>query len=268
VSAGQSAQTISLWGAQVEHASAAGPYVSTIGTARPTGGTGGTVTYPYSLLQPGSHSISVYYSGDTNFVASTSNTLAVVVSQKTPAITLTASPNTPQSYGTSVTLTAAVATPVGNPDDVPSGTVHFFDGNTSLGTVTMSAGGAALTLSGTASLTPGSHSITAVFSGDTHFNGATSSILTYVVTKVSGVASVTATSSRNPSTYGDSVTFSITLTSPDAIPTGSVSLVDTSTSTTLGTVTLTNGAGTLTIPLFAAGTHTITFTYSGDSNYN
>jgi hypothetical protein len=39
--------------------------------------------------------------------------------------------------------------------------------------------------------------------------------------------------------------------------------------TNLGTLTLdSNGNASIIIPLFAAGTHTITVTYSGDNNYN
>ncbi len=269
-SVGVATQTISLWGVQVEQAASAGPYVSTIGTARPTGGAGGTVSFPYALLQPGTHTITVVYAGDANFVGSTSNALTVVVSDETPPIALTVLPVSPQTYGTSVTFTAVVTTPAGNPGDVPSGTITFLDGATTLGSgaITMVAGSASVTLSGASALAVGSHSITAVYSGDTHFTTVTSTILTYVVTKVS--ATVTPSSSPNPSTYGDSVTFSVTVSSlTGATPTGTVLVVDTTTSTTLGTITLVGGTGSLpATSLLTAGTHTITFTYSGDSNYN
>ncbi len=267
-SVGVATQTISLWGVQVEQAASAGPYVSTIGTARPAGGTGGTVSFPYALLQPGTHTITVVYAGDANFVGSTSNALTVVVSDETPPITLTVLPVSPQAYGTSVTFTAVVTTPAGNPGDVPSGTVTFMDGVTSLGAITMVGGSASVTLVGPSALAVGSHSITAVYSGDTHFTAVTSAILTYVVTKIN--ATVTPASSLNPSTYGDSVTFSVTVSSlTGATPTGTVLVVDTTSSTTLGTITLVGGTGSLpATSLITAGTHTITFTYSGDSNYN
>ncbi len=67
---GTVAQAVSLWGAQVEKASAAGPYVSTIGTARGSSAYGGSVTFPYSMFQAGSHTISVLYGGDNNLLAS------------------------------------------------------------------------------------------------------------------------------------------------------------------------------------------------------
>jgi hypothetical protein len=268
---GQSAETIYLWGAQVEAASTAGPYVSTIGTARASGGYGGSVTYPYSLFHDGSHSITVVYAGDANYVGSTSNAVTLSVAQATPGIALTASPASPTAYGTSVILTATLTGPAGDPGDIPTGSVQFFNGATSLGTGTVNGSGVAtVTLSGGTALAAGAHSLTAVYSGDGEFTTITSSSLSYTVTSGSGTVTMTFASSRNPSTYGDSITFTVLVVSNSggAIPTGTVTIVDGLTSTTLGTVTLNgSGAGTLTIPLFIAGTHNLTITYSGDSNY-
>ena len=267
ISSSSPSQTISVWGAQVEQSSTAGPFVSTIGTARPTGGQGGSVTFSYSALQPGSHTVTAVYPGDTNYVASTSNALAVVVSQATPSIALTPSPASPATYGQAVTLSAAVTPPSSVTGQIPTGSVQFFDGATSLGTVAVNgSGGATLTLSGSALLAAGSHSITATYSGDSNFTTVTSTTLPFVITKATSVLS--ATSSLNPSIYGDSVTFAIQVsTSAGVIPTGTVLVKDGQ--TTLGTATLNGtGAGTVTVPLLSAGTHTISFTYSGDSNYN
>lgn len=260
------AQTVNLWAAQVEQASVAGPFVSTIGTARPTGGQGGSVTFNYSLLSHGSHSITVAYAGDSNFYTSTSNAVSLVISTATPTIALAASPVSPNTYGTSITLTATMAAPSGDPADVPTGTVQFFNGATLLGSGTVSGGGlATLTLVGATALPAGTNSITAVYGGSTEFNTVTSSALSYTVTKIAGT--VTVTSSLNPSVYGDSVTLSIGVASLLGVtPTGTVSIMDGVTN--LGTLTL-NGSGTtsLTIPLFTAGSHPITVTYSGDNNY-
>ena len=263
--ASTAAQTISLWGVQVEQASTAGPYVSTIGTARPTGGQGGTVSFAYSALQPGSHSITAVYGGDSNFVGSTSNAVAVVVNQASPTITLTPSPASPATYGQTVTFSATVTQP-SSATQTPTGSVQFFDGQTSLGTGTLNASGStSLAIAGPNWLSAGTHSITAVYSGDTNFSTITSSALSYVVNKATSTLS--ATSSLNPSLYGDSVTFTMQVTSAGAVPTGTIAVKDGSTA--LGTATL-NGTGsaTYTVPLFNAGTHTINFQYSGDSNHN
>lgn len=267
--AGQAAENIYLWGAQVEAASTAGPYVSTIGTARPTGGYGGTVSYPYSLFHAGSHSITVVYSGDTNYVSSTSNAVVLSIAKATPGITLTASPASPSAYGTAVTLTATLTGPSGNPSDLPTGTVTFYDGATQVGTGTVNGSGVATaTLTGSGYLTAGSHSLTAVYGGDTEFNTVTSSVVSYTVTSGSAPVTMTFTSSENPSIYGDAVTFSVTVAGAGATPTGTVTVVDTTSSTTLGTITLNgSGAGTLKVSTITVGSHTITATYSGDTNY-
>ena len=61
---------------------------------------------------------------------------------------------------------------------MPTGTVSFLDGTTVLGTSGLTAGVAALT---TSTLAAGSHSITAVYSGDANFVTQTSPVLTEAV---------------------------------------------------------------------------------------
>ena len=97
-----------------------------------------------------------------NFISTTTTTLSI-------------SPN-PANVGQPVTLTAIVS------PASATGTVSFYDGATLLGTVALSNGTAILTLS---SLTLGSHSLTAVYSGDASFSGSTSSIVTLIVDSTS-----------------------------------------------------------------------------------
>jgi hypothetical protein len=73
----------------------------------------------------------------------------------------------PSTVGNSVTFTATVS----SGSIVPTGTVQFFDGATSLGTVPLTAGSAQLI---TTALAPGTHSITAVYGGDANLGGSTS----------------------------------------------------------------------------------------------
>jgi hypothetical protein len=262
---GAAPQAVNVWGAQVEQASAAGPFVSTIGTARASGAQGGSVSFPYSLLLAGTHPITVAYAGDANFVASTSNTLILNFGKATPGIALSSNPATSSNYGQSVTLTAQLSGSSTDPANIPTGSVQFMDGGVSLGAGTIGAdGSASVTLT---ALPAGTHSITAVYGGDAEFNGATSTALSYVVAKAS-LVTISVNSSENPSTYGDRVTFSIVVASQlGATPTGTVTVMDGTTS--LGTASLdSTGTGTLTVPLFTAGTHTLTVSYSGDGNYN
>jgi hypothetical protein len=77
--------------------------------------------------------------------------------------------------GQSVTFTATLKpTIAGRPD--PSGTITFYDGSTQIGSA--SAGNASFA---TAQLSVGSHSLTAVYSGDSNFNPNTSAPVTVTV---------------------------------------------------------------------------------------
>jgi hypothetical protein len=87
----------------------------------------------------------------------------------TPAVHLTSS-NNPAITQTGVTFTARVTSTVGT----PTGTLSFLDGTTPLGQGTLSAGVATLT---TSSLADGSHSITALYNGDTNFVAVNSAAL-------------------------------------------------------------------------------------------
>ena len=74
--------------------------------------------------------------------------------------------------------------------------------------------------------------------------------------------------SVNPSVFGQSVTFTATVDAPSIVdvPTGSVIFVDTTTSTTLGTVALgSSGQAAFTTSALAAGSHVIQATYTPDS---
>jgi hypothetical protein len=263
------ATLIDVWGAQFEQAAQPGPYVSTIGTARPTGGQAGTATFSYNGFLAGSHTVTVQYVGDANFVGSTSNAIALNAAKETPTVSLTDSPVGTSTYGVAVTLTAQLSDPSGS--STPTGSVEFFDGGKSLGTATVDGSGkATLTLAGATSLPVGSHSLTVNYSGDSEFSTLTSGTTTHTVTQAASgsVVTTTVTSSLNPSNYGDTITFSIHVSSSVGVqPTGAVTVKDGS--TVIDTQPLdASGNASSTIPAFAAGTHTVSVIYSGDSNYN
>src|SRR5205814_2260811 len=104
-------------------------------------------------------------------------------------------------FGQSITFTARVS----HGSQVPTGTFTFYDGLTALGTVALSGDSAQTS---TAILTAGSHTIKAVYSGDNNFSADSSSI-TQTVNQAT--ASVTLSSSLNPSTFGQNVTFTARL---------------------------------------------------------
>jgi hypothetical protein len=115
---------INVWGAQFEQAGQAGPYVSTIGTARPTGAQAGTVAFSWSQFQTGVHTVTVQYPGDANFVGSTSNAVVLTAQQEIPKIVLTDSPASTSVYGQAVTLTAQLSDQDNDDNWIPTGTVR------------------------------------------------------------------------------------------------------------------------------------------------
>ena len=80
------------------------------------------------------------------------------------------------------------------------------------------------------------------------------------------VTSTTVAASPNPSTGGQAVTFTATVTGSGGTPTGTVTFYDSTTSLGIGTL---NGSGvaTFTISSLASGPHTITAVYTGDANF-
>jgi len=121
----------------------------------------------------GTIQIAANQAGTTNYTAAPQVTQSVVVNKAAPLVTLVSSLN-PALLQASITLTATVSSTAG----VPTGTVSFPDGTTVLGTSTIAGGVATLT---TSTLAVGSHSITAVYSGDTNFAALTSAVLTEAV---------------------------------------------------------------------------------------
>src|SRR6185295_1518452 len=79
--------------------------------------------------------------------------------------------------------------------------------------------------------------------------------------------STAVTSSVNPSEFGQSVTFTATVTSSAGIPSGTVQFKDGGVN--LGSAQTLNGSGVaqLTTSTLTSGTHAITADYNGDSNF-
>ncbi|MFI1494180.1 beta strand repeat-containing protein, partial [Streptomyces griseofuscus] len=223
---------------------------------------GGTATFTTSALAVGSHSLTAVYSGDTDFSGSASPVDTQTVTQAATTTGLTSAPD-PSVFGEAKTLIATVAAvPPGV--GTPTGTVDFFDGATLIGTSTLTGGTATLT---TSALGVGTHSLTAVYSGDTDFAGSASPVDTQTVTQAATTTGLT--SAPDPSVFGEAKTLTATVTAvpPGAgTPTGTVSFYDGA--TLLGTSTLTGGTATLTTSSLAVGTHTLTAVYSGDTDFS
>jgi phospholipase C len=218
--------------------------------------TGGVATLTTSALSVGTDSITAVYKGSTAFSGSTSSVLSQVVDQVASAVALTSSLN-PSTIGQAVTFTATVSALSGT----PAGNVTFKNGSATLGTAALAGGVAILT---TPLLSVGTDSITAVYKGSAAFSGSTSSLLSQVVDQ--GASMVALTSSPNPSTVGQAVTFTATVSALSGTPTGNVTFKNGT--TTLGTVSLTGGVATLTTAALIAGTESITAVYKGSAAFS
>jgi len=214
------------------------------------------VTVPASLLTAsGSFTVVVsvqQISGSSCQSLTASGTVQVTGPSRTATTTqMTASPN-PAVAGQSVTLTASIS-PL-----AAAGTVAFFDGANSLGSVPVSAGAAALSTT----FTFGNHSLTATYSGNSTFATSTSAAVNLQVN--GSVASTTTSLTALPAsqTFGSPVTLTATVTPSTA--TGMVTFLDGTTA--VGSMSLSGGVATLAISTLAVGSHTLSASYAGDAN--
>jgi hypothetical protein len=183
---------------------------------------------------------------------------ALLVVKGGVAVTAGTSPE-PSGLGQAMTFTATLsaAAPAAG---TPGGLVEFYDGSILIGTATMAGNTATLT---TAGLAAGTHAIEARYSGDASFlpgTGASS----HVVKNAASTPTMSVTSSRNPSSTGQSVTVTANISMSAGAVAGSIQFWDGG--TLLGTSTISAGRATLTTSTLANGTHAITARYLGSAS--
>ena len=227
-----------------------------------------------ATLAEGTHSVTATYTGDGNFQG-TVGTLSggQVVGQATDTTVVTSNQN-PSVFGQSVTLTATIS---GQFNYAKSGKTHLrpdvsgtvaWSANTGCSSSLVTPGNPGTATCVTTVLPVGTDAITATYSGDSNHGGSSGTLSNQVVSPASAAATVS--SSLNPSTYGQAVSFgvSVAAVAPGAgTPTGTVQFaID---GTNFGSaVTLSSGTATSgSINTLAEGTHTVTATYSGSGNF-
>ncbi len=222
-----------------------------------------------STLSVATHPITAVYNGDTNFNASAASNAVSQVVNKASTTTALVSGTNPSVFGQSVTFTATISV-TGPGSGTPTGTVSFFDNAVSIGICSAQAVSASSATCSVSSLSVATHPITAVYNGDASFNAsAASNTVSQVVNK--SATSVALVSGTNPSTSGQSVTFTATIsvTAPGVgEPTGTVTFQDNA--VTIGTCSAqatTALAATCTISTLSVATHPITAIYNGDANF-
>jgi uncharacterized repeat protein (TIGR03803 family) len=171
----------------------------------------------------------------------------------TLSVTLTSNRN-PSYVGQSVTFLAVVS----GSGVTPTGSVTFKAGTTVLGTVTLDNGQASLTTTFTKSA---KLSIVASYSGDPNYQATNSIPLSQVVKQYT--TSTALASSLNPSTHGQAVTFTATVSAAGPAPGGFVTFKNGS--TWLGKASLSGNVAKITTSNLPVGTLSITARYDGDS---
>jgi parallel beta-helix repeat protein len=230
----------------------------------------------------GTHQLGGDYLGDAVHGPSSAVTVSMTVIPDITTISMVGGVANPSYVGQTVTFTA-IATGNYAP---PTGTVSFVDNVSGslavlLGTVTLvpNAGGNTSTATLNISNLPvGTHQITAQVNASLDFLPSVSANYPEVILPlaVAVQSTVTLTSSLNPATYGQAVTFTAAIAATSvggvmppvpAPPTGTVAFYDGA--VLLGTSTLnTNTASaTFNTATLTVGGHSITAVYSGDANY-
>jgi hypothetical protein len=165
-----------------------------------------------------------------------SETVALQLNPDLPTLSVTTS-TSPSTYGGALTFTATISTD-------PTGSVTFDSGGVSIGTGTINGTTATFT---TSLLTAGSHTITALWAGNSNYGAATSGALTQMVNK--------ATPPVNWNTPA-AVTYGTALTSVE----------QDATSTVAGMFAYSPAAGTVLVS--GSQTLSVTFTPTDTTDYN
>ncbi|WP_235215208.1 Ig-like domain-containing protein, partial [Burkholderia sp. MSh2] len=141
----------------------------------------------------------------------------------------------------------------------------FYSNGTAIGTANVVNGVATLTTGG---LALGTDSLTASYSGDANFTGATSTTLSQQIVASTQVVRTTTTLSASQPTvsYGTGLTLTASVqanTNQAEVPGGTVSFYNGA--TLLGTAALVDGEANLTVSQLPVGTDSLTAVYSGDT---
>ena len=219
-----------------------------------------SVYWSVTNLAVGTHTVSATNSGVGNYLASVSPTVTLVVEKKSISTTVTSS-NLIAAAGDNVVFTAAVLWGSGG---VPTGTMQFEIDGANLGLpVSLDSSGKASF--GTSSLTPGIHTVVAVYSGDEHDLGNNSGAIYERVGLWNTTTAIV--SSKPAAVLGDSITLTATVTPAGGNGvTGTVAfLVDGGAISPL--VPVSGNVASWTTGLWV-GTHSIQAYYSGNGSYS
>jgi hypothetical protein len=240
------------------------------------GGNSGTGNIVIVAPPPGTYTVQVTCTGNTNFLCQTPVNIAVTTIKGGTNVNVTATPAAPQA-GQPVTLTAFVSSAGNGPGPYSfTGTMTFYDNGKIIGSgaVASNQASAIVALSGNVT-----HSIVASYSGDTNWALSTSTAQTINPTLLP--TTITLASNVSSALAGVNIVFTATVFTTVANtvgPTGTISFYDTFNGSivqlggTTGAITLTpNGPNQsiarLTTTGLLPGTHSVYAIYNGDANF-
>ena len=194
-----------------------------------------------------------------------------------PTSTVLTSSSASPAAGAAVTLTATISSTASPAITTAiTGTVTFYDGTTVLTTSPVALAGNAYVATASVTLTGSTtHSLTAVYSGDTTFAKSTSAAVS--VTSAASASAITLTATSTSGDAGQAITFTARVTGSTltgVVPTGSVTFyLGGATPSALATIGLGYGGPGVSIATFTttglpAGSQTVYAVYSGDGNFS
>ncbi len=230
-------------------------------------GTSGTALGAAPPTATGTYTVVASFAGAANYLPVQSTPVSFTIGVGLPTLSLT-STTTSAAYGQPITLIATVT--AGYPS---TGTVTFLDDGIPLGTVALNASGSA-TLT-TSLLAPGSHSITATYSGDSLFASANSGPASASITRAStSVVLLPTPVLKKKKVVSENLTAQIKPSAPGGgVPTGSVTFEiitkkkKKTQTKVLGTAALDGGNATLALKAKSVLQKVITVIYSGGPDF-
>jgi len=171
----------------------------------------GVAEFTSATLGLGPHLVTANYTGVPTYVPSSSSLKQGVITESTVTLTSESSPSPSASV---VKFTATVSSSLGT----PYGEVRFKDGAVLIGTATLDKSGAAILR--TNSLTPGTHSITAIYAGSYSHAGSSSNAVQQVIGK-GATGTLLEMTAQNPWEFATAL-----LSTAGGAPTGGMNLND------------------------------------------
>ena len=228
-------------------------------TTQPLEGSGCSHWYISPGLSAGVHSLTAFYSGDSNNPSGTSAVVTVTVDPAQSYLSANcggASFTYGRSYSCNVNIGSGAGAVIGN-------ITYVLDGGTPV-VVALTNGNAQFTLTTPA---PGAHSVVIGYAAQGNFTAASSSTQNFNVSQATTQVQLTPSNYFPPAGSPLTLTATVSSYSDGTVTTGLVTFYDNGTA--LGSPGAVNGAGqaSLVIPSLAAGSHSYTAKYGGVTDF-